>query len=137
MAKTFHVNISMPDKICVDKECVSVNMPTVKGYITILPHHAPLISALEPGYLTITYEDGSKYIGLINNGVFRFKDNKLTILSDFFEKKEKVNPNVLKEIRQKISQAMKDEVLLNKTSTSLNAFTKLVTTKANKEDTKH
>jgi len=132
MANTIHINIALPNKVCIDKECVSVNMPTSKGYVTILPHHANIIGALEPGYLIITFEDGSQYRGLINNGVFQVVDNKLIILSDFFEKDDQVNINAIKAIEQKIAEYMKYEELFDRTSKSLNSFTKLITAKASK-----
>ncbi|MCQ3915259.1 MAG: F0F1 ATP synthase subunit epsilon [Mycoplasmoidaceae bacterium] len=85
MAKEFRLQISTPHKVCLDKQVVGVTMPTANGYIGILPEHAKIVGALIPGYMYITLASGERQTALVNYGMYTFKENKLVILSDFFE----------------------------------------------------
>jgi len=51
-------------KILFEGEAVAVNCKTAAGEITILDHHRPLISMLEPGVMKIT--DASKKDMFVN-----------------------------------------------------------------------
>lgn len=130
MAKEFNVKISTPTKICIDKQAINVTMPTSKGYIGILPEHAKIVGAINPGYIYITYANGQKLTALINYGVFYFKENHLVILSDFFEKSDKVNANAFDAIREIIDRESKKVQISENAVHALNSYMKMVSAKA-------
>ncbi|XQP55670.1 MAG: FoF1 ATP synthase subunit delta/epsilon [Mycoplasmoidaceae bacterium] len=130
MAKEFKVQISTPHEICVDKQAVSVTMPTASGYIGILPDHAKICGAVQPGYMTINFANGEKQTALVNYGMYHFQDNKLIILSDFYEKSAGVNVNALEAIRLRIEEECKKVQLSDRAIHALNSYMKLVSAKA-------
>lgn len=130
MAKEFRLHISTPHKVCLNKQVVGVTMPTANGYIGILPEHAKIVGALLPGYMYITYPDGKKDTALVNYGMFTFKENKLVILSDFFEFDTGVNQNALEAISAKIAEESKKVQLSERAVHALNSYMKLVSAKA-------
>jgi len=112
-------------------------LATARGYIGILPNHAPIVGAIRPGYITLHYENGDKQVGLVNYGVYYFRDNELTILSDFFEFScHGVDTDALVQIKNKILEASKRAQLSEKTSASLNSYMKAVTYTASKNTKK-
>lgn len=130
MAKEFKVQISTPNKICLNHDAVGVTMPTANGYVGILPEHAKICGAIMPGYIYITFPSGEKKTALINYGVYYFKQNKLVILSDFFEYDSGINENALEAIRQRIEQETKKVQLSDRAVHALNSYMKMVTAKA-------
>jgi F-type H+-transporting ATPase subunit epsilon len=47
------LEIVTPEKRVIDETVDSVTVPTLTGEAGILPNHAPLISALKPGLLSL------------------------------------------------------------------------------------
>ncbi len=130
MAKEFHVKISTPNKVCLDKQVVGVTMPTANGYIGILPEHAKIVGAIMPGYMYITLASGEKQTALINYGMYYFKENTLVILSDFFEYDKGINANALESIRLRIEEESKKVQISERAVHALNSYMKMVSAKA-------
>lgn len=130
MAKEFRVQISTPHKMCLDQNAAMVTMPTANGYIGVLPEHAKIVGALMPGYMHITLTNGQKKTALVNYGMFYFKENKLVILSDFFEFNDGINTSALDAINQRIAEESKKVQLSDRAVHALNSYMKLVSAKA-------
>lgn len=130
-ANEFNVKISIPNRICLDKDAVCVTMPTAIGYVGILHNHIPIVGAIAPGFIHIKYASGQEQIGLLNYGLYYFQNNKLVILSDFFEFScHGVNVDAITAISQRIEEAAKEVHLSNRAINSLNSYMKLVGLKA-------
>lgn len=130
MAKEFKLKISTPHKVYIDKQAVSVTMPTAAGYIGILPEHAKICGAVMPGYMFITFANGEKVRALINYGTYYFKNETLVILSDFFEYDHGINENALESIRLRIETESKKVHLSERAVHALNSYMKMVSAKA-------
>lgn len=60
------LNIISPEKSVFQGEIEQVTLPGVLGSFTILPHHAPIISSLQPGKLS--YVSGGAESSLVIEG---------------------------------------------------------------------
>ena len=61
----------------------SVNLKTAAGEITILDHHHPLVSLVEPGQIKIIEQGGASRSWDVNGGFLEVDDNnQLKILVD-------------------------------------------------------
>ena len=77
--KTFQLLVATPTSVEFAGEAESLTVPGVSGEMTILPEHAPLISALRPGVLLI--RAGGKDISLpTGGGVVEIGPNASTVL---------------------------------------------------------
>jgi F-type H+-transporting ATPase subunit epsilon len=86
--------ISSPNGIKVKEAISSLNIKALNGYITILPHHAPLISALQTCVITYII-NGKSLQKIIGQGVVRVFDNQVMIMTDYFSDIDKnVDPIV-------------------------------------------
>ncbi|MDD5569394.1 MAG: F0F1 ATP synthase subunit epsilon [Candidatus Pacebacteria bacterium] len=73
------IEILTPEKIMFQGEADSVNLPTPAGYITILPNHASLISAVSDGKITVKSGTGeSKFF--TQGGAVEVAADKVTML---------------------------------------------------------
>jgi F-type H+-transporting ATPase subunit epsilon len=84
MAKQFRLQVFTQEKKVVDELVTSLQAPGVDGYFGVLADHAPLISALGTGDLTITGADGTRTLNL-TGGFLEVVNNTATILADSLE----------------------------------------------------
>ena len=53
MAKKFKIEIVTPEKLVFSEEIESLVIPAERGYLGVLAGHAPLLTTLQPGEITI------------------------------------------------------------------------------------
>lgn len=129
MLNTFHLTVSTPDKIAVDKDVVQVTIPTALGQTGILSKHADIVGVVEPGKLHIIYPDNKEDYCILNHGVFSFKNNKLVILSDFYKVGEDyIDEQAFEDVRLQIEKGMKDADLTENMKKVLSAYIKKIGT---------
>lgn len=58
------LKVITPKKIVVDETVSRVTVPTVEGYISILPRHARLFSLLAEGIIVIKKEDEEDFLAI-------------------------------------------------------------------------
>ena len=64
--------------------------PGIEGELGILPHHAPLMTALQPGEIRIR-KDGEDEFMAVSSGFLEVMDNKVTILADTAERSDEID----------------------------------------------
>lgn len=66
---TLPFTLVSPEKVLFDQEVSMVVIPGLEGDIGVLPHHAPLLTLLRPGVVTI-YEEEKVLIRIFVDGGF-------------------------------------------------------------------
>jgi F-type H+-transporting ATPase subunit epsilon len=80
------LEILTPDKKVYEGEASSVSLPGTMGSFEILNHHAPIISTLEDGKLTVRGGAGGKEeVFFIKGGVVECLNNVVTVLAEGIE----------------------------------------------------
>ena len=64
--------------------------PGIDGQLGILPHHAPLMTMLQPGEILIR-KDGADTFLVVTGGFMEVIGNKVTILADACERSEEID----------------------------------------------
>ena len=64
--------------------------PGSEGELGILPHHAPLMTALQPGEIRVR-KDGEEVFMAVSSGFLEVMDNKVTILADTAERSDEID----------------------------------------------
>ncbi len=64
--------------------------PGLEGQLGILPHHAPLMSSLQPGELIIG-KDGEETYLAVSGGFLEVLDNQVTVLADAAERSDEID----------------------------------------------
>jgi F-type H+-transporting ATPase subunit epsilon len=73
-----NVSILSPLKSLFQGEATSVKLPGKVGAFTILENHAPIVSTLDKGVITITNKDEVSEIEIVS-GFVEVHDNEVTI----------------------------------------------------------
>jgi F-type H+-transporting ATPase subunit epsilon len=76
-----NLEILTPDKKVYEGEVNSVTVPGTMGSFEILNNHAPIISTLEDGKLTVRGA-GKEEVFLIKGGVVEVNNNKVMVLAE-------------------------------------------------------
>ena len=76
------VEIITPDTKLFESEVNSIKLPGTNGGFEILNNHAPIISTLTAGKISITSDNGQKESFEIQGGVIEMQNNKIIVLAD-------------------------------------------------------
>jgi F-type H+-transporting ATPase subunit epsilon len=74
------VNILTPDKQLYEGEATYLGLPGTDGSLGILSHHAPLVTTLRKGEITLK-TDGEEMTFEVNGGTVEVLNNHVTILA--------------------------------------------------------
>lgn len=85
MADTFQLKVATPEKLVLDEQVTTAELPGKDGYMGILAGHAPLLSALGEGNLTYSSGGGVTVIKIAGGFVEVF-DNVVSVLADNAER---------------------------------------------------
>ena len=89
----FRLSIVSPERTLFEDDVHSLIVPGTEGYIGILSHHAPLISTLKVGKVTLRDHDNVVKELAISGDFFEVSDNKATILAETVEFAHEIDPN--------------------------------------------
>jgi F-type H+-transporting ATPase subunit epsilon len=84
------LEIVTPEKRVLDADVDSVTVPTASGEAGILPHHAPLVSALRPGIVTYNIKGGVNRLA-VSAGFVEVNSDKVAVLVDSAETAEEID----------------------------------------------
>lgn len=87
----FRLSIVTPEKVFFDGQIKSLMAPGTEGYLGILSHHAPLISALVPGKIEYRDADDQLQVLAVSGGFLEVSNNVATILADAVERPSEID----------------------------------------------
>ena len=78
---TFHFDLVSPERLLFSGEVTQVDLPGSEGDFGVLAGHAPIVTTLRPGILTV-FEDRSEMRVVVNGGFAEVSPAGLTVLAD-------------------------------------------------------
>lgn len=82
---TFKFKMLTPNRTAFDGEVVSIVAPGGAGYLGVLAHHAPLITTLRNGDLTVRFKDNRVTHYRIGRGLLKVANNSAVLLTEAVE----------------------------------------------------
>ena len=82
---TYKFKMLTPNRTAFDGDVVSVTAPGGAGYLGILAHHAPLITTLKSGDLTLRTKEGESHRYRIGPGILKVANNEAVVLTETVE----------------------------------------------------
>ena len=82
MPAPFHFELVSPEKLLFSGEVEEVVVPGVEGDLTVLKDHAPLMTVLRPGIVSIGEHGGKRTRLFVRGGFADVAPNGLTILAE-------------------------------------------------------
>ena len=99
------LEIITPEKKVVEAEVDSVTVPTASGEAGILPHHAPLISAVKPGILSYSAKGASDKLA-VSAGFVEVNTDKVSVLVDTAEAADEIDVDAARTAREEAEKAI-------------------------------
>lgn len=90
MGPTFQVEIVTPDKLVVTDVAEEMQIPGKKGYLGILPGHAPLITELAVGEISYRKNGITNYLA-VAWGFAEVLSDKVTVLAETAERADEID----------------------------------------------
>ncbi|MBM3958624.1 MAG: F0F1 ATP synthase subunit epsilon [SAR202 cluster bacterium] len=87
---TLRLEIVSAERSVLDDEVDALIAPGVEGQLTILPHHAALLTQLQPGEITIR-KGGQETNMAVSGGFLEVMANRAVILADTAERAEEID----------------------------------------------
>ena len=77
-----HFELVSPARLLFSGDVASVQIPGSEGEMTILPMHAPVLSTLKPGVVTVTKDSGTTEKIFVRGGFAEVNASGLTVLAE-------------------------------------------------------
>ena len=108
MAEVFQLEIVTPEKQVVSDTAEEVQIPGKRGYLGVLPGHAPLITELSVG--EIIYRNGGQphYLA-VAWGFAEVLPDKVTILAEAAERPDEVDVARAQQAKQRAEERLKSQ----------------------------
>lgn len=91
MAKTFKFEIVAPEKIIYSDTVKSIRAIGTEGAFGVLADHAPLISEIDAGVLTVVDANDKTFNFTLDGGFLEVLSNNVVVLADACVKEGEVN----------------------------------------------
>lgn len=82
MPDPFKFELVSPERLLVSGEVEQVLVPGAEGDMTVLAHHAPVLTTLKPGVLDIGYPDGEHQRFFLRGGFAEVNPAGLIVLAE-------------------------------------------------------
>lgn len=96
MADTMQFDLVAPERRLASGQAASVEIPGSDGDMTVMPNHAPTVTTLRPGVVTVDM-DGGKTEFAVTGGFAQINDEGTTVLADEAIPTEEVTREFLQE----------------------------------------
>ena len=91
MADTIHLEVVTPDRLMLEADVESVQIPGLEGELGILPGHARLISQLRPSGLLTYVAGGTAKQLVISEGFVEVTPTNVNVLAETAEQPDEIN----------------------------------------------
>ncbi|MCP4704345.1 MAG: ATP synthase F1 subunit epsilon [candidate division Zixibacteria bacterium] len=105
----FNLSIVTPEKIFYENEVASMIAPGIEGYLGILTNHAPLITAVIPGKVTVKGASDEIIEMSVSEGFLEVSANTATLLVDAVEYSSEIDADRAKEAMKRAKKRLIDE----------------------------
>ncbi len=82
MAEDLKIEIVSPERLVLSEVVQSVTVPGTEGYFTVMNDHAPFMTTLRPGFITVTKDGGAADVYFVKGGFADVSPAGLTILAE-------------------------------------------------------
>jgi len=104
---SFHFELASPAKLVFSGEVEQVDVPGAEGDFGVLPNHAPMVTMLKPGIMTV-YNGGQREHIVVLGGFAEVGPKGLTVLADMASSVADLDRAALAAQIEELEQRIKD-----------------------------
>ena len=101
--------IATPERIVYKETVDSLTLPTKDGEITVLPNHIPLVSALQPGAITVRKGKDEQYMAVSGGFIEVQPNNRVVVLADTAERAEELTLAAIEKARAEAERVLHEK----------------------------
>ena len=102
---TFKLELVTAERLVYSDDVSMVIAWGTEGQLSILPHHTPLITMLQPGELIIRKDDEESYLA-VSGGFLEVRPEKVVILADASERADEIDIARAEDAKQRAGELM-------------------------------
>jgi len=102
---SIRLDIVTAEREVFSEEVDVIIAPGVEGQLGILPHHAPLMTTLQPGEL-IVRKGGNEFSLVVSGGFLEVRPDRVIILADAAERAEEIDIARAEEAKRRAEQQL-------------------------------
>lgn len=114
MAGTFKFELVSPERLLLSVEADEVILPGSEGQMGILAGHAPVVSTLNPGVISVVSGTSRRRV-YVDGGFAEVQPDQVTVLAEQAQDVDQMSPSAiaaeLERAKQALSQASGDEAV--------------------------
>ncbi|GAG21047.1 unnamed protein product, partial [marine sediment metagenome] len=100
------LDIVTAERVVYSDEADVVVAPGIDGQLGILPHHAPLMTTLQPGELRVR-KGGEEFSLAISGGFLEVRPDRVIILADTAERAEEIDVSRAEEAKRRAEERLR------------------------------
>ncbi len=107
--KSFQLILIAAERLFYNGPCTSLTLPTSDGEWGILANHAPMVTAIVPGELRYTQEDGTEIIVAVGQGFAQVNRRDVLVLAETVERPEEIDLNAAQRAYEDAQEALRQK----------------------------
>ena len=100
-----HLEVITPERKVYEDDVDMVIAPGSEGYLGILPHHVPLLTALGPGEFRVK-KGGTEEVLAVFGGFMDVRPDRVVVLTEAAEPADEIDAQRAQEARDRAQQAL-------------------------------
>jgi len=104
---TIKLDVVTAERVVFSDEVDVVVVPGVEGQLGILPHHAPLMTMLQPGELLVR-KGGEEFCIAVTGGFIEVRPDRVIILADAAERAEEIDVARAEEAKRRAEERLSE-----------------------------
>jgi F-type H+-transporting ATPase subunit epsilon len=114
MSPAITLRVITPQRIELDTEVSSMKFPGVDGSIGVLPRHAPMVAAVDPGELEFRKTPGGpEEFFVVSGGFAAVRDNTVRIVTDACERPTDIDTERAAEASERARARLRERISLD------------------------
>jgi F-type H+-transporting ATPase subunit epsilon len=109
MADTLRLEIITPQEIAFSEDVHMVTLPAVDGQIGVYPHHARVITQLEPGEIIVN-QNGQDRSLAVGEGLVEIAGDHVAVVTDMAIPAEKIDEVKVEEARARAEARLREKI---------------------------
>lgn len=114
MAATFKFELVSPERVVLSIDADEVILPGSEGQMGVLAGHAPVVSTLNPGVITVVIGNNRRRV-LVNGGFAEVRPEQVTVLAEQAQDVDQMSASAiateLERAKQALAEASGDEAV--------------------------
>ena len=109
---TFNLIIVSAERKIFEGAVKQIQATGVEGELGILPNHTPLMTAIKPGIVKFTLEDGNEEVIYVSGGFLEVQPKVVTVLADVAIRGSELDADRIREAKRKAEENIVNHDLL-------------------------